>query len=71
LGTQSLDVGTLRQKLATSLPFLSYDMSGILGSLANQKISDHTDLSFLITRLRELSEEARKYLLWAAFFGET
>ncbi|KAF4623556.1 hypothetical protein D9613_002054 [Agrocybe pediades] len=41
------------------------------GSLADQKISDPTDLTFLITRLRELPEEARKYLLWAAFFGET
>ena len=46
-------------------------MSGIEGSLANQKISDPTDLTFLITHMRELPEEARKYLLWAAFFGET
>jgi hypothetical protein len=61
----------MHQKLATNLPFLRYDMSGIEGSLANQKVSDPTDLTFLITHMRELPEEARKYLLWAAFFGET
>ncbi|KAF8665081.1 hypothetical protein AX16_000549 [Volvariella volvacea WC 439] len=49
----------------------NYDMLGIEGSMANQKISDPTDLTFLITHLRELPEEARKYLIWAAFFGET
>lgn len=48
-----------------------YNMSGIEGSLANQKVSDPIDLTFLITHMRELPEEARKYLLWAAFFGET
>jgi len=46
-------------------------MPAIEGSLANQKVSDPTDLTFLITHMRELPEEARKYLLWAAFFGET
>lgn len=46
-------------------------MTGIENSLSNQKISDPTDLTFLITYLKELPEEARKYLLWAAFFGET
>ena len=61
----------MHQKLATSLPFIRYDMSGIEDSLANQKVSDPTDLTFLITHMRELPEEARKYLLWAAFFGET
>jgi hypothetical protein len=46
-------------------------MVAVEGSLSNQKISDPTDLTFLITHLRELPEDARKYLLWAAFFGET
>lgn len=46
-------------------------MEGVEGSLTNQRISDPTDLSFLITHLRELPEEAKKYLIWAAFFGET
>jgi len=55
----------------TNLFFIRYNMPAIEGSLANQKVSDPTDLTFLITHMRELPEEARKYLLWAAFFGET
>lgn len=46
-------------------------MLAIEGSLKNQTIYDPTDLSFLISQMRELPEEARKYLTWAAFFGET
>ncbi|PPQ67388.1 hypothetical protein CVT25_005967 [Psilocybe cyanescens] len=48
-----------------------YDMPAIEGSLGSQKIADPTELTFLTKHLRELPEEARKYLLWAAFFGET
>ncbi|KAF8746288.1 hypothetical protein AX14_000082 [Amanita brunnescens Koide BX004] len=48
-----------------------YDMAAIEHSITNQKISDPTDLSFLISHMRELAPEARKYLTWAAFFGET
>ncbi|TFK76709.1 dual-domain HisK/Mak2 protein kinase [Pluteus cervinus] len=48
-----------------------YDIVTIKESLDHQKISDPTDLTFLITHLRELPEEAKKYLIWAAFFGET
>ncbi|KAK2461712.1 hypothetical protein APHAL10511_006175 [Amanita phalloides] len=48
-----------------------YDMTAIETSLMNKKISDPTDLSFLISHMRELPAEARKYLTWAAFFGET
>ncbi|KAF8630202.1 hypothetical protein AX15_003056 [Amanita polypyramis BW_CC] len=48
-----------------------YDITAIESSLTNQKISDPTDLSFLISHMRELPSEARKYLTWAAFFGET
>lgn len=48
-----------------------YDIKAIEGSVANQKISDPTDLSFLISQFRELPEEARKYLTWAVLFGET
>ncbi|KAJ7124823.1 hypothetical protein C8R43DRAFT_1090617 [Mycena crocata] len=40
-------------------------------SLGSKKISDPTGLSFLISNLRELPEEAKKYLRWAAMFGET
>ncbi|KAI3615522.1 histidine kinase [Moniliophthora roreri] len=48
-----------------------YDMSTIEPTMVDQKISDPTDLSFLIAQFRDLPEEARKYLLWAVFFGET
>ena len=46
-------------------------MRAIQGSLINQAISDPTDLNFLISHMKELPEEAKKYLIWAAFFGET
>ena len=46
-------------------------MAAIEDSITNQKNSDPTDLSFLISHMRELRPEARKYLTWAAFFGET
>lgn len=49
----------------------SYDMPAIEGSLGSQKIAGPTELTFLTKHLRELPEEARKYLVWAAFFGET
>ncbi|GLB36534.1 putative GAF domain containing protein [Lyophyllum shimeji] len=48
-----------------------YDIHAIEGSLNSKSIPDPTDISFLISHMRELPEEARKYLLWAAFFGET
>ncbi|EEB88503.1 hypothetical protein MPER_13622, partial [Moniliophthora perniciosa FA553] len=46
-------------------------MSSIEPTMIDQKISDPTDLSFLIAQFRDLPEEARKYLLWGVFFGET
>ncbi|KAF9056453.1 histidine kinase [Panaeolus papilionaceus] len=49
----------------------TFDMEAIHRGFSNQKIADPTELSFLIDQLRELPEDARKYLLWAAFFGET
>lgn len=48
-----------------------YDMAAIEHSMTSQKNLDPTDLSFLISHMRELRPEARKYLTWAAFFGET
>ena len=48
-----------------------YDMQAIEGSLMNRAISDPTDLTFLRSHMRGLPDEARKYLTWAAFFGET
>lgn len=46
-------------------------MIAIENNLADQKITDPSDVSYLVAHLRELPEEARKYLTWAAFFGET
>ena len=49
-----------------------YDMAAIEGSLALQAtVSDPNDLSFLTSHLRELPEEAMRYMTWAAFLGET
>ena len=49
----------------------TYDMMAIKGSFVDQHVSDPTDLNFLVEHLRSLPEEARKYLTWAVFFGET
>ena len=46
-------------------------MADIEGRLADQKITDPNDLTFLINHMRQLPEDAKKYLLWATFFGET
>ncbi|KAF6766466.1 dual-domain HisK/Mak2 protein kinase [Ephemerocybe angulata] len=51
--------------------YWEYDMQAIEGSFVDNHISDPTDLTFLLERMRELPEEARKYLTWAALFGET
>ncbi|OCH84424.1 histidine kinase [Obba rivulosa] len=49
-----------------------YDISAIESSLLDKKmVADPSDLSYLISHLRELSDEARKYILWASFFGPT
>ncbi|PBL00451.1 histidine kinase [Armillaria gallica] len=48
-----------------------YDMAAIESSLDTEKTLDPTDLTFLVSQLRELPEEARKYLIWAALFGES
>ncbi|KAG6891107.1 hypothetical protein C0995_014197 [Termitomyces sp. Mi166 len=51
--------------------FWMYDMPAIEGDAYNHNILDPTDPKYLTSHMRELSEEARKYLTWAAFFGET
>ncbi|KAJ7226000.1 dual-domain HisK/Mak2 protein kinase [Mycena pura] len=48
-----------------------FDVVAAEENLESKKISDPTDLSFLISNLRQLPEEAQKYLAWAAMFGET
>ncbi|KAJ7655307.1 dual-domain HisK/Mak2 protein kinase [Mycena polygramma] len=51
--------------------YSSFDLAAAEESLGSKKTSDPTDLTFLISNLRELPEEAKKYLRWAAMFGET
>ncbi|KAL0581381.1 Chk1 protein kinase [Marasmius crinis-equi] len=51
--------------------YWEYNMSAIEGSMIDHRLSDPTDRSFLVSQFRELPEEAKKYLLWAVFFGET
>lgn len=46
-------------------------MKAIEESMIGQKTSDPTDLTFLCEHMRSLPEEARRYLIWAVFFGET
>jgi predicted ATPase len=47
-----------------------YDIAAIQESLSSQEVaSGPGEQSFLISHLRELPEEARKYLIWASFFG--
>ncbi|OSX67898.1 hypothetical protein POSPLADRAFT_1043081 [Postia placenta MAD-698-R-SB12] len=49
-----------------------YDISTIEPSFHDKKIiADPSDLSYLINHFRELPEDARKYLIWASFFGPT
>ncbi|KAG6919550.1 hypothetical protein DXG01_004213 [Tephrocybe rancida] len=49
----------------------TYDMKIIEGDANKHVTKDPTDPNYLTAHMRELSEEARKYLTWAAFFGET
>lgn len=52
--------------------YWEYDMSAIEPSLHGSKmIADPTDLTFLRDHFRELPEDAKKFLLWASFFGPT
>jgi hypothetical protein len=61
----------LNERALTDSSARSYDLAAAEQSLGSQKISDPTDLSFLISTLKGLPEEAQKYLRWAAMFGET
>lgn len=46
-------------------------MKAIEESMVSQNVSDPTDLTFLRRHMRDLPWEAKKYLTWAVFFGET
>ena len=50
----------------------SYDISAIEKSLIAQNVvSDPSDVTYLVMQLRQLPEEARMYIIWALFFGAT
>lgn len=50
----------------------SYDISAIEKSLIAQNVvSDPSDVTYLVMQLRQLPEEARMYIIWALFFGTT
>ena len=54
------------------LTCFSFDLNAVENSLVDHKASsDPTDPDFLLSHLRELPEEARKYLIWASLFGST
>lgn len=47
-----------------------YDLKVIETNLAQKRLeTDPNDISFLVAQLRELHEDAQKYLIWASFFG--
>jgi hypothetical protein len=53
-------------------PFHSYDLAAIERSLIAQNVvSDPSDVTYLVMQLRQLPEEARMYIIWALFFGAT
>jgi len=50
----------------------SYDIIAIGKSLIAQNVvSDPSDVTYLVMQLRQLPEEARMYIIWALFFGAT
>jgi hypothetical protein len=47
-----------------------YDLAGIEKSLVAQNVvSDPSDVTYLVMQLRQLPKEARMYIIWALFFG--
>jgi hypothetical protein len=49
-----------------------YDLPEIEKTLLSQKlVVDPNDISYLMSHLRKLPVDARKYLVWASCFGAT
>jgi len=49
-----------------------YDITAIEKSLLAQNVvSDPSDVTYLVMQLRQLPEEAKMYIIWALFFGTT
>jgi hypothetical protein len=68
---QSVSIQFIRG-VVPETPIGRYDIVAIESSLSHQnKLSDPSDLTFLMSHFEELPEEARTYITWATFFGET
>ena len=49
-----------------------FDVGKIEKTLFDKKVAAAPgDLNFLVNHLRELPEDARKFVIWASFFGPT
>ena len=49
-----------------------FDISAIEKTLFDKKVAAAPgDLNFLVNHLRELPEDARKFVIWASFFGSS
>ncbi|KAI0320977.1 histidine kinase [Amylostereum chailletii] len=49
-----------------------FDLASVEASLMVQRnVTDPNDVSYLISQLRELPSDARRYIIWASFFGST
>lgn len=46
-------------------------MSEVETALARQETKDPNDLTFLITHLRALPEDARRYIVWVSSYNLT
>lgn len=46
-------------------------MTDIEGALVMNEVADPNDLTFLISHLKQLPEDGRRYIIWASFFGAT
>jgi hypothetical protein len=49
-----------------------FNLKSVENSLIEHKVStDPSNPEFLLSHLRELPEDARKYIVWASLFGST
>ncbi|KAA1468392.1 histidine kinase [Dentipellis sp. KUC8613] len=49
-----------------------FDLASIETNMLSQKgMADPNDISYLQTQLNQLPDDARKYIIWASFFGST
>lgn len=46
-------------------------MNDVEGTFVANEVADPNNLSFLISHLKQLPEDGRRYIIWASFFGAT